>query len=123
MCGFSQYALYAKRAIKITNEQVGSLEIDSGIAGKGLIIRHLILPHYDSQAMEILQWIKESLGTMVPIGIMRQYFSAYKAVQMNDIDRRVIDSEYNSVVREAEKQGLLGWTQEKDYDISMAGIS
>jgi len=123
MCGFSQYALYAKRAIKIMNEQVGGLKIDSGIAVKGLIIRHLILPHYDSQAIKILQWIKESFGTMVPISIMRQYFPAYKAVQMNDIDRRVIDSEYNSVVREAAKQGLSGWTQEKDYDILMDDIS
>ncbi len=122
MCGFSQYTLYAKKAIKIMYNQVGGLKIVSGTAKKGLIIRHLILPHYDSQAKRILQWIKINFGASVPVSIMRQYFPAYKAVKMHDIACKITDDEYYLVLKEADKQGLSGWIQNNDHNI-LADVS
>jgi len=94
--------------------QVGHLEIDSeGIAAKGLIIRHLVLPEGAAGSRETLRWISENLGKDTHIALMNQYFPAYEAREMPGLHRRITAEEYAEAVDALEEFGLEnGWVQE-----------
>lgn len=94
--------------------QVGQLEVDQdGIATRGLVIRHLVLPHGADGAAEILPWIAGNLGHETHISLMRQYFPAHRAMEVPELSRRVTDEEYERAVAALEDAGLEnGWVQE-----------
>jgi putative pyruvate formate lyase activating enzyme len=93
--------------------QVGHLELDeSGIARKGLIIRHLVLPAGTSGTCNTLKWIADNLGTGTHIALMNQYFPAHRAMSSESICRKVTVDEYNEAVDALEEFGLEnGWVQ------------
>src|SRR5947199_1809981 len=69
--------------------QVGPLQLDEeGIARRGLLIRHLVMPEDISGTREVLRWIAEELGPDTPISLMDQYFPALKAVNDPILNRR-----------------------------------
>ncbi|MBN1780513.1 radical SAM protein [bacterium] len=103
-----------KAAVKEMLRQTGHLEIDEkGIAVRGLIIRHLILPNGSAGTREILKWIRDHLGSETHISLMRQYFPAHQAVNMPEMNTRISDDSYREAVRYMEELGLEnGWIQE-----------
>lgn len=94
--------------------QVGQLELDDdGIAVKGLIIRHLVLPDGAAGSRETLRWIAENLGTETHIALMNQYFPAHLAAGTPGIHRKITKEEYAEAVEALEEYGLEnGWVQE-----------
>jgi putative pyruvate formate lyase activating enzyme len=74
---FSQapgYVAQARQAIKEMHRQVGNLIVDeAGLAQRGLIVRHLILPNGLADSEESLTWLARELGPTVTISIMSQY--------------------------------------------------
>lgn len=94
--------------------QVGHLELDDeGIAVKGLIIRHLVLPEGSAGSRETLRWIAENLGTETHIALMNQYFPAHEAREIPGIHRKITEKEYGEAVESLEEYGLEnGWVQE-----------
>jgi putative pyruvate formate lyase activating enzyme len=94
--------------------QVGHLELDDdGVARKGLIIRHLVLPEAYAGSTEILPWIAGNLGTETHISLMKQFFPAHRAAEMPGIDRKITDAEYDVAVEALEAAGLEnGWVQD-----------
>jgi putative pyruvate formate lyase activating enzyme len=94
--------------------QVGHLKLDDeGIARKGLIIRHLVLPDGKSGSRETLAWIAENLGAQTHIALMNQYFPAHRAVSSGTLERKLNTEEYQEAVEVLEKFGLdNGWIQE-----------
>jgi len=94
--------------------QVGHLELDNeGIAVKGLIIRHLVLPERAAGSRETLAWIAENLGTETHVALMNQYFPAYEASEIPGLGRRITDEEYAEAVDALEEFGLEnGWVQD-----------
>jgi putative pyruvate formate lyase activating enzyme len=94
--------------------QVGHLEIDrDGIAVKGLIIRHLVLPEGEAGSGETLRWLAENLGRETHIALMNQFFPAHQASDVTGIHRKVTDEEYEEAVTALEEAGLEnGWIQE-----------
>lgn len=101
-------------AVQEMKFQVGHLVVnDEGIAVKGLIIRHLVLPVQLAGTRETLQWIAENLGTESHISLMRQYFPAHKALNVAGLDRKINDKEYDQAADWLEEYGLEnGWLQE-----------
>jgi len=95
--------------------QVGHLECDEeGIAKRGLIIRHLVLPEGKAGSPETLEWIAENLGAETHIALMSQYFPAHVAGTTPGIDRRVTAEEYGEAVEALEEFDLEnGWVQEE----------
>jgi len=95
--------------------QVGHLECDEeGIAKRGLIIRHLVLPEGRAGSPETLAWIAENLGVETHIALMSQYFPAHVAGKTPGIDRRVTAEEYSEAVEALEEFDLEnGWVQEE----------
>ncbi len=94
--------------------QVGHLETDDdGVAQKGLIIRHLVLPEGAAGSSEILPWIARNLGVETHVSLMKQYFPAHLASGMPELNRKLTDGEYALAVEALEAAGLEnGWVQE-----------
>jgi len=103
-----------RAAVKEMLRQVGHLELDEGgVAARGLIIRHLVLPEGGAGSNETLAWIGETLGRETHISLMKQYFPAYEAASVQGIHRRLTDGEYEEAVAALEEAGLEnGWVQE-----------
>jgi putative pyruvate formate lyase activating enzyme len=108
------YCNLNRPAVREMLRQVGHLELDDdGVAVKGLIIRHLVLPEGLAGTRETLSWIAGNLGTDTHISLMRQYFPAHQAMITPALDRKITDEEYAEAVRALEDFGLEnGWVQE-----------
>ncbi len=108
------YVARARQAIREMHRQVGDLVVDeSGIAQKGLIVRHLILPNGLSGSEESLSWLAKELGPMVAISIMSQYMPMHRAPRVPSLSRTISTSEYEAILRLLSDLGLEnGWIQE-----------
>lgn len=85
----------AGEAIKEMNRQVGVLKLnDDGIAERGLIVRHLVLPGAVSNTKKVLRWIKENLPEGTVVSLMSQYTPCAKAAEHPPLDRRISKYEY-----------------------------
>lgn len=92
------YFEFASKAVLEMHRQVGSLEVDeNGIAKKGIIIRHMVLPGNISQAVKVFEWVAENLPIETFISVMRQYTPYGEALDMPPINRRLTGREYKIV--------------------------
>lgn len=92
------YFEYASKAVLEMYRQVGTLETDeNGIAKKGIIIRHMVLPGNISQAVKVFEWVAENLPIETFISVMRQYIPYGEALNMPPINRRLTGREYKIV--------------------------
>ena len=107
------YVESAHDAIKEMYRQVGNLEVDKdGIARKGLIIRHLILPNDIAGSEKSLRWLAEEISPEVTVSIMSQYHPAHRAHKYPLLNRRITPKEYAGVVKWVEELGMInGWMQ------------
>jgi putative pyruvate formate lyase activating enzyme len=100
------YPFYVKMALKEMHRQVGDLKVDRGVAVRGLIIRHLVLPNGISGTEEFLQFVAENLSKTSYVNLMRQYRPEYKASEYPEIARRITRQEYGEALDWAKKYGL-----------------
>jgi putative pyruvate formate lyase activating enzyme len=112
------YCRINRDAVTEMKRQVGHLQVDdNGVAVKGLIVRHLVLPERRAGSLETIPWIAENLGQETHIALMSQYFPAHKAVKIPGMNRPVNHEEYDVAVRVLEEAGLEnGWVQELDEE-------
>src|SRR6185369_13330004 len=94
--------------------QAGHLQVDEeGVAVKGIIIRHLVLPGGKAGTSETLKWIAGNLGVETHIALMSQYFPAHTAAHTEGINRPLSSAEYDEATAALEANGLEnGWVQE-----------
>jgi putative pyruvate formate lyase activating enzyme len=114
LSGFDGYVQADRAALREMRRQVGSaLQLDDqGIAIRGMVIRHLVLPDGLAQTRQVLAWIARELGTDIFVSLMAQYFPAYRASEHPPLDRRITRSEYHDALRALEEYGLdNGWRQ------------
>ncbi len=94
-------------ALKEMQKQVGDLKWDErGIAYRGLLIRHLVLPNHIDSSKEVLKAISEEVSKTARVNVMSQYRPLYKAKEYSSISRIITLSEYEEVCNFAEKLGL-----------------
>ena len=85
-------------AIKEMQKQVGNpIFNEEGIIQKGVIIRHLILPHHLLNTKNTLKYVKENFDENTYISIMAQYFPTYKAKEDKLINRKLTKKEYKEI--------------------------
>ncbi|MFC2018183.1 radical SAM protein [Chloroflexota bacterium] len=110
----TDYVAHARQAIREMYRQVGNLVVDeSGLAQKGLIVRHLILPNGLAGSEESLTWLAGELSSRVTVSIMSQYMPVYRAPQDPLLSRLISQHEYEAVVNLLYDLGLEnGWLQE-----------
>lgn len=108
------YPATARKAIKEMFRQAGNLVCDAdGIAQKGLIIRLLVMPNGTAGVSDSLKWIKDNLGNEVFISLMAQYYPAWQADKLPEINRGITETEYQEVLATMEKLGFNnGFMQE-----------
>lgn len=105
--GAFNYPYYAKAAVKEMHRQVGELRLDErGIARRGIVLRHLILPNRVSGTEEFIKFVAEELSTGHYVNLMDQYRPEYKAGEYPEISRRIKRSEYQEALAWAKKHGL-----------------
>lgn len=119
LSGYVDYVGNNRAALLEMRRQVGApLQRDErGIAVRGMVIRHLVLPHGLAQTGAVLRWIADNLGRDAYVSLMSQYFPAHKAVGDPELGRRVSPGEYAEALQAFEEAGLQnGWEQEPaDY--------
>ncbi len=94
-------------AVKEMHRQVGDLVLDRrGIAQRGLLIRHLVLPNEIAGSEKILQFIAQEISTNTYLNIMDQYRPLYHARQYPELSRRITSQEYQKVIAIAKSLGL-----------------
>ena len=105
----ADYPDAARAAITAMHRQVGLLVIDEeGLARRGLLIRHLVMPGCLDETQSILEWIAGELGSDTYVNLMDQYYPAGKvsATSYSEINRRLTTAEFRQAQRMAADLGL-----------------
>ncbi|MEW6186098.1 MAG: radical SAM protein [Thermodesulfobacteriota bacterium] len=115
---FSQvgdYPLYNQEAIKVMFHQVGPLLVDGrGIAQRGLLVRHLILPDHLFNSKEILKTLA-GFSLKISLSLMSQYRPCFRSAHFPEINRRLLPWEYEEVLDLARELGFEDiFTQDLD---------
>lgn len=100
------YPEAARLAIKEMHRQVGDLIIKNGIAERGLLVRHLVLPEGIAGTKEVVTFIAEEISKNTYINLMDQYHPCYKAFEHPPLNRRITKAEFEDAVRFALSAGL-----------------
>lgn len=110
----NNYFEVACEAIKEMKKQVGNPIFDeNGMIQKGLIIRHLVLPNHLQNTKKVLKWIRQNIGKDTYVSVMAQYFPTFKALETTDVNRKLIQEEYDEIENYLYSLNLLnGYMQE-----------
>jgi putative pyruvate formate lyase activating enzyme len=134
------YAEVAMESVKAMHDQVGDLCFTpDGIAKKGLLVRHLVMPGYESEGQEIMKWIAGYVSRDVFVNIMEQYHPdahvgkpkhprrsaatdtggnavPQETIRYGEINRHVTKEEVSAVRQAAEKAGLWRFCDPPKHD-------
>jgi putative pyruvate formate lyase activating enzyme len=127
------YATTAMESIKAMHDQVGDLCFTpDGIAKKGVLLRHLVMPGKESEGEEIVKWIAANISRDLYVNIMEQYHpdahvgkagrpkkfeeNSQKQIRYEDINRPVSKKEISIVRLAAEKAGLWRFCDPPRHD-------
>ncbi len=101
------YPAVNRAAVQEMHRQVGDLTMDErGVAQRGLLVRHLVLPEGLAGTAEIVRFLRDEISPETYINVMAQYRPAYRARGLAPLDRPVSSEEYAEAVRLAEEAGL-----------------
>jgi len=101
------YARYNTAAIDEMVRQVGFLSVgDDGIAARGVLVRHLVLPGRVGETEAVLANLMERHGPGLPLSLMGQYFPAWRAAAADGFGRKVTRTEYDRAIEAAERLGF-----------------
>ena len=105
--GASDYPEVAKKAILEMHRQVRVHKLDKeGVAIRGLMIRHLVMPNRVAGTEKFVKWVAEDLPKNTYVNIMAQYRVEYKAYDYPEIARGITIQEFLEAMDWAEKYGL-----------------
>ncbi len=94
-------------AVKEMHRQVGDLQLDAnGIAQRGLLVRHLVLPANISGTDKVLAFVSEEISTNTYLNLMDQYYPCYRADDYPLLARPITSSEYRKALELAAQHGL-----------------
>ena len=95
------------QALREMHQQVGDLEIDPrGVATKGLLVRHLVLPHGLAGTREVARFLAREISPHTYLNIMDQYRPTHRAHEYGRISRRITLQEYRDAIDMALQEGL-----------------
>ncbi len=112
------YPEAARAAIKAMHRQVGPLVLDSqGLAKRGLLIRHLVMPGCLDETRAILEWIATELGLDTYVNLMDQYYPAGKVDLEHyvEINRRLTSAEFTAAQQIAHDLGLARMDERRPH--------
>lgn len=105
--GAADYPERASAAIEEMYRQVGDLAVDeNGVALRGLMIRHLVLPGNIAGTDKFVRFVAGRLSRSTYVNIMAQYRPEHKAPGIPELSRRLTGAEYKQAIRWAKEAGL-----------------
>lgn len=113
-----QYAPISRAAVREMYRQVGDLETNAdGVAVRGLLVRHLVLPGGVARTERVLRFIAEELSPDTYVNLMDQYRPAFRAPDYPPLDRALAEGEFEAVVARARRLGL------RRVDVRRSGVT
>lgn len=107
LSGASEYPAINLAAVKEMHRQVGDLELDDkGIASRGLLVRHLVLPFNQAGTKDIVRFLAEEISQNSYINIMAQYQPCYKATTNPLLNRPLRPEEFQEALKWTKEAGL-----------------
>jgi putative pyruvate formate lyase activating enzyme len=101
------YVVVNRAAVKEMYRQVGDLTIDeNGIAQRGLLVRHLVLPENSAGTDEVLAFIAKEISSETYVNLMDQYRPCYRADENPPLDRPIMSREFSQAFARADELGL-----------------
>jgi putative pyruvate formate lyase activating enzyme len=96
-----------RAAVREMHRQVGDLELDEeGIAIKGLLLRHLVLPEGLAGTSSVVRFLADEISKETYMNIMSQYRPEHRAIDLSGLDRRPTSAEIEQAYDEARRVGL-----------------
>ncbi|MBA7511654.1 hypothetical protein ES705_03650 [subsurface metagenome] len=106
-CKAKDYPEMARESVKEMHRQVGDLIInDDGVAARGLLIRHLVLPNGLAGTRAIMRFIAQNLSKNTYVNIMAQYRPCGEAYSNKNLSRSITMAEYDEAIRIAGEEGI-----------------
>lgn len=108
LCGAKNYPEVGREAIKEMHRQVGDLTLDSntGLARRGLLVRHLVLPGLLSETENIMEFLAREISPDTYVNIMGHYHPCGMARKIPPLNRTLRRSEYVKAMEFAKRAGL-----------------
>jgi len=95
-----------KSALLEMHRQVGDLEIKDGVAIRGLLVRHLVMPDNIAHSKEIIDFIVNEVSGNTFVNVMEQYRPTFNAHNFPEINRPVTRQEFNNIYQYVKSKGL-----------------
>jgi len=106
-CQAGDYPEVARRALLEMHRQVGDLQFDGlGLARRGLLIRHLVLPKGLAGTREVMRFIAQKLSPDSYVNIMSQYRPCGRAAEVSGLNSYLTRDEYRLAVQAAKEEGI-----------------
>ena len=106
LCQAENYYASLQEALREMHRQVGDLAIKDGLATRGLLIRHLVMPGKVAGSEKLIDFIRDKISPNSYINVMGQYHPQFKASEHPEINRPVTPDEFRAVRDYARKRGL-----------------
>jgi putative pyruvate formate lyase activating enzyme len=106
-CQAGDYPQVAQKAVIEMHRQVGDLQVDdAGIARRGLLIRHLVLPNGLAGTREIMRFIAQHISPDSYVNVMSQYRPYGRASEVKGLNSHLLPKEYHMAVKAAKQEGI-----------------
>ena len=107
LCMAADYRERAVEAFREMHRQVGDLETDeSGIAVRGLLVRHLVMPGGIAGTGEVMRFLASEISRHTYVNVMDQYHPCWEAQKTPEVNRRITRGEYEQALEMARQAGL-----------------
>ncbi len=114
----NHYPSVNQTGVKEMHRQVGNLLLNQeGIALRGLLVRHLVLPKGLAGTGEIARFLAQEVSRDTYINLMDQYRPCYKAGELPPLDRSITRDEYEQALQQAQKAGLHRFDQRRSRSL------
>lgn len=106
-CQADDYPEVVRKAMVEMHRQVGDLQVDdAGIARRGLLIRHLVLPNGLAGTREIMRFIAQHISPDSYVNVMSQYRPCGRGAEVKGLNSQLSPEEYQLAVRAAKQEGI-----------------
>jgi len=100
------YYSIATEAVKEMYNQVGNLKTHNGLAYRGVMVRHLVMPNLINDTEKIMSFLAKEISPEIYVNLMSQYYPAYRASDYPSINQRLSNTQFNEAWHMAELSGL-----------------
>ena len=106
LCDAPDYPEVNFAAVKKMHRQVGDLQLKDGLAFRGLLVRHLVLPNQLAGSFKIIDFLADQISPATTINIMDQYRPCFRAFSHPQLNQRPTHQQIESVRQYAIEKGL-----------------